>query len=392
VTTLPAEPQPRTFQTAQALTIVSGHFFHDTYTAFVAPLLPLIIEKLKISLTQAGALTAFMTVPAVLNPFIGHLADRISVRYFVIFAPAATATLIGLLGFAPTYAALTVLFLLVGISTAAFHAPAPAIVARVSGNRVGLGMSLFMAGGELGRTLGPIVAVSAVAAWGLEGVSRLIVIGWGSSLVLLWRFRQIHARPEARRIGSLRADAPRLLRLFVPILLVVFLRAFLETNLNTYLPTLLEAEGASLTFAGVSLSIFQGAGVVGALASGTASDRLGRNRTLLVASAASVVLMFVFLETTGWLTIPVLVLLGFATLAPQPVLLALVQDHVPDNRALANGVHLMLTFLVRSLVLILIGMAGDAWGLRTAFYASGVIALLALPAILALPKTEPAGG
>jgi FSR family fosmidomycin resistance protein-like MFS transporter len=247
-------------------------------------------------------------------------------------------------------------------------------------------MSLFMAGGELGRTLGPIVAVSAVAAWGLEGVSRLIVIGWGSSLVLLWRFRGIHARPEARRIGSgLRADSRRLLRLFLPILLVVFLRAFLETNLNTYLPTLLEGEGASLRFAGYSLSIFQGAGVIGALVSGTASDRFGRKRTLLAASAISVVLMFVFLRTTGWLTIPVLILLGFATLAPQPVLLALVQDHVPDNRALANGIHLMVTFLVRSLVLVLIGMAGDAWGLRTAFYLSGGIALLALPAILTLP-------
>ena len=382
----PSDSPAPNFQTDKALTIVSGHFFHDGFTAFVAPLLPLIIDKLRISLTQAGALTAFMTVPAVLNPFIGHLADRISVRYFVIFAPAVTATLIGLLGFAPNYLSLTILFLLVGVSTAAFHAPAPAIVARISGNRMGLGMSLFMGGGEFGRTLGPLAAVAAVSAWGLEGVVRLIAIGWGSSLVLLWRFRSIEARMEARRFGGLRADAPRLLRLFIPILLLVFLRGFLEANLATYLPTLLESEGVSLTAAGATLSIFQGAGVVGALVSGTASDRFGRKRTLLIASALVVPLMFGFLETSGWLSIPLLILLGFATLAPHPVLLALVQDHVPDNRALANGIHLMLTFLVRSLVLFLIGLAGDAWGLRTVFYASGWVALLALPAVLALPN------
>jgi FSR family fosmidomycin resistance protein-like MFS transporter len=48
------------FEIGQVLTIVSGHFIHDVYTAFVAPLLPLIIEKLFISLTLAGSLTALL--------------------------------------------------------------------------------------------------------------------------------------------------------------------------------------------------------------------------------------------------------------------------------------------------------------------------------------------
>ena len=41
------------FQTGEILTIVGGHFVHDTFSAFVAPLLPLIIEKLSLSLTMA---------------------------------------------------------------------------------------------------------------------------------------------------------------------------------------------------------------------------------------------------------------------------------------------------------------------------------------------------
>ena len=39
-------PGTSVFQTAQVLTIASGHFVHDTYGAFVAPLLPLVQEKL----------------------------------------------------------------------------------------------------------------------------------------------------------------------------------------------------------------------------------------------------------------------------------------------------------------------------------------------------------
>ena len=45
------------FQTEKVLTIAGGHFIHDVYTACVAPLLPVIIEKLSLTLTQAGSLT-----------------------------------------------------------------------------------------------------------------------------------------------------------------------------------------------------------------------------------------------------------------------------------------------------------------------------------------------
>ena len=82
------------FQTGQVLTIVGGHFVHDTFSAFLSPLLPRIIESLSLSLTQAGALWGFSQYPMLLTPFIGHLADRLSLRYFVILAPAVTATVL----------------------------------------------------------------------------------------------------------------------------------------------------------------------------------------------------------------------------------------------------------------------------------------------------------
>ncbi|MFN2144083.1 MAG: MFS transporter [Anaerolineales bacterium] len=378
---IPTDTQEE-FRTGLVATIASGHFVHDTFTAFVAPLLPLVIEKLSLSLTMAGALNAFMQLPAVLNPFIGYLADKLSLRYFVIFAPAATATLIGLMGLAPNYGTLVFLFILIGISVAAFHAPTPAMIARVSGQRVGLGMSLYMAGGELGRTVGPLVAVSAVSLWGLEGIYRLIVLGWAASLILFWRFRNISSSDYRMKAGNLSAELPKLRSFFLPIVLLTFTRAFLSGSITTYLPTFLNFEGASLTFAGISLSVLEAAGVAGALLSGTASDRFGRRPVLLICLSLSSILMFVFLQVGGWATIPVLLLLGFFSIAPQPVLLALVQDAVPDNRAVANGLYMTISFLVRSLVLVLLGVAGDAWGLRTTFTISAVISIFALAPVL----------
>jgi len=385
-TSAPTSVKENGVQPGHVLTITSGHFVHATYTAFVAPILPLIIEKLSLSLTQAGALPAIMQIPAVLNPFIGYLADKVSLRYFVIFAPAVTATFIGVMGLAPTYGLLALVFFLAGISMAFFHAPAPAMVARISGDRIGMGMSLFMAMGELGRTLGPIVAVSAVAAWGLEGIYRLIAIGWGSSLILLWRFRTTSSREYREKPKSLRLALPKLRSFFLPLLFILLPRVFLAAGITTFLPTFLNMEGASLAMAGISLSILEGGGVLGALSSGTVSDRVGRKPTLLVAIILSSLLIVVFLQVQGWVAIPVLFLLGFVSLAPQPVLLALVQDHMPDHRAAANGLYMSMSFLTRSLILVLLGIAGDMWGLRATFYGGAAISLMAIPAILALPE------
>jgi FSR family fosmidomycin resistance protein-like MFS transporter len=372
------------FNTGQVATIAGGHFLHDTFSAFLAPLLPLIIDKLSLTLTLAGTLTTFTQIPSLLNPFIGYAADKLSLRYFIILAPGITATLMSLIGIAPSYWALALLLFLSGISIAMFHAPAPAMIANVSGTRVGKGMSFFMASGELGRTIGPIIATAAVSFWGLEGMYRLIVFGWIASLILYLRFRSVEARPAKR--SGFRAMLPMAWRLFAPLAGITLARNFLIVALGTFLPTLLNSEGASLWLAGSALAIYEGAGVVGAFSSGTMSDKLGRKPVLTAAFTASALLMFVFLNVQGWMMLPVLILLGFTALAPQPVILAIVQDHLPQHRALANGLYMAMGFLIRIFTTIAIGFLGDQVGLRTAFFWSGLIALTAIVGVMLLPN------
>ena len=374
------------FQTGQVLTIVGGHFVHDTFTAVVSPLLPLIIQKLSLTLAQAGSLWGFLQLPALLNPFIGYLADSISLRYFVILAPAVTATLISLLGLAPNYAILAILLFATGVSVACFHAPAPPMIARISGDRLGKGMSWFMAGGEFARTVGPLLAVWAVSLWTLEGIYRLMFLGWAASLILYWRLRDIPARSTQKQ--NLRAMLPATRRLFLPLLGVVFPSQILLTALAVYLPTLMSQEGSSLLAAGASLSIWELAGIGGALTSGTLSDRFGRKTMLVVMMTSSSLLMLVFLNTAGWLIVPLLLLLGFTALSSTPVMLAMVQEHLPHNRAMANGLFMSMTFVIRPAAAVLIGWLGDGLGLRSAFFWAALISLAAIPMVLLLPQLE----
>ena len=384
VTAQPQEDGP--FQTERVVTISGAHAVHDTYTSFLPPLLPVFIETLSLTITQAGFLTVFMQAPSLLQPVIGHLADRVSLRYFVILAPGVTATAMSLLGIPPSYAVLAVLLVLAGLSSASLHAVAPVMSGRLSGKNLGRGMGFWMVGGEVGRTLGPLVIVAAIQYFGLASMPWLMVGGWMASAILYVRLRDVPGRPAHAVDGlpwreALSAMGPFL----VPLVGIVVVRSFMITALTTYLPVLLTEQGASLWFAGISLSILEVAGVAGALLGGSLSDRLGRRWILLVSLVATPAVMLVFLAASGWLRFPLLLCLGFTALSMTPVIMALVQESFPRNPALANGVYMSLSFIIRSGAIIVVGLMADLWDMRIAFAISAVIPLLGLPFLLLLP-------
>ena len=388
----PAEPDvDTTFHTDQVATIAGAHFIHDSFSAFLVPLLPIIKDTLSTNYAMTGSLTIFTMLPSLLNPFIGYLADRISLRYFVILAPGVTATMMTMIGFAPNYFTLALLLLTVGVSIAAFHAPAPAMTARVAGDRVGTGMSIFMASGELGRTLGPVVAVAAVGWWGLDGIWRLAFIGWLTSAVLYWRLHDVPARPRGDGQGTLKAMMPQAKRVFPAVTWIIFPKVFLAVAITTYLPIYMTDEkGTGVWLAAISLTILEGASVVGALFTGTLSDTYGRKLVLVILLVAAPVILLVFLFGPNWLVVPSLIGLGLAAISTTPVMLAVVQDQFPDNRATANGIFMFLNFLTRSIAILFVGMIADRMGLTAAFVISGVLALLSIPGVAMLPDTREA--
>ncbi len=375
------------FQTSQVGAIAVAHFTHDTYSGFLAPLLPLLRSNLGLSYTQAGSLVIVTQVASLLNPLLGYIADRVSVRYFVIFAPAVTGTLFSIMGLAPNYFVLLLLLFAAGISIAAFHAPAPAMIGKVSGSRVGTGMSAFMAAGELARAVGPLVVVAGVAWFGLGGIWRLAIVGWLVSIFLYFRLKKVPATPRTPGSSSLDVFWPQARRVFPSLTWLMMGRIFMLASLTTYLAIYIsDVREGTLWLAASALTILEAAGFVGALLSGTVSDRFGRNRILLVLMILAPLFFLAFIYGPAWLAFPMLILLGFTAISPQPVMLALVQDQFPENRALGNGTFLAINFLVRALGIWVIGLAADRIGLDKAFTAAAFLAFLSIPAIFFLPK------
>ncbi|HSG27170.1 MAG TPA: MFS transporter, partial [Candidatus Krumholzibacterium sp.] len=296
----------------KTVTVSIAHLLHDIPTSFLAPILPLLIDKFGMSVFMAGMLDIFRRFPSLANPFLGLLADRMSIRYFVVIAPGTTAVTMSLLGVAPTYTFLAILLIVSGISTAVFHTTGPVMMKQVSAGNIGRGMSFFMLGGELARSLGPLIILGAVSLWGLDGTWRLVPFGVMASVFIYLMLRDVRVeRPSGRTRDTLTRNLLlELSPLFVSLGGILLLSGALKAALTIYLPTYLTSKGTSLWLAGISLSILQFSGVAGTILAGTVSDRIGRKNALLIITVANPLLMWLFMMVDGVLVIPVLILNG----------------------------------------------------------------------------------
>jgi MFS transporter, FSR family, fosmidomycin resistance protein len=383
-----AQPAPATRFHTEGVTLISAaHFVHDTYTAFLAPLLPVLIANLSLTKTAAGMLTVFLQGPSLLQPLIGHLGDRVNLRILVIIAPAVTAAMLSLMGVAPTYAVLALLLLVAGISSAGLHAIGPVLAGYLSGNQLGRAMSFWMVGGELGRALGPVVLVAGVALLTPRGLPWLMIAGMAASVALYFRLRSLpEIRPPDGSGMAARQALARIRPILFPVAAVITARSLLFSALNTFLPTFMTEEGASLWLAGASYSIMEAAGVAGVLTSGMISDRIGRRQVIIILSLIAPLVTLAFLFASGWLRFPVLILVGLTFLSTTPVLMAIVQEQAGGSRALANGIYMALNFVITSLAVLVVGLIADRFGLRTAFFTSAYVMLAGLPFALMLPR------
>ncbi len=383
----PAETER--FQTNLVVTFSMGHAVHDTYTSFLAPLLPAFINNLLLSRTEAGLLAVFMQTPSLLQPVLGHLADSLNLRYLVILAPAVTGTMMSLLGVAPSYIVLALLLTVAGFSSASLHAVGPAIAGNHSGRNLGRGMSYWMVGGELGRALGPILVVTIVGYFSLKSTPWLMLLGWLASFILYVRLRDLPSHSLKQRNGEpWRSVLKSMQKSLFPLIGVIAVSGCMHSALMIYLPTYLTEKGDNLWLAGASLSVLQAAGVAGAFLGGSISDRLGRKRVLFLALLITPLFMYSFTMSTTWLRFPILTALGLSAFTITPVNMALVQETFPENRAFANGLFMAVNFTVHSIGAVTLGAVGDMFGLNTAFVGTAILMLLGLPFIYFLPDSR----
>jgi FSR family fosmidomycin resistance protein-like MFS transporter len=101
---------PRSIHHSRLACATLGHFVNDCYSAFLAPILPLLIAKFSLSLTVASGLAAIPSLTSsIFQPLYGMASDRVQGRFFILLGPALSVVCMSLLGIAPNAVVLAVM-------------------------------------------------------------------------------------------------------------------------------------------------------------------------------------------------------------------------------------------------------------------------------------------
>jgi MFS transporter, FSR family, fosmidomycin resistance protein len=367
----------------------STHFVTDAYGNMFAPLLPLLIPQLGLSLKTVGVLAmCYQLASSVSQLGFGTLADRWRPRVLLMGGPILSVVVLSAIGTATTVPMLATLLLIGGLGGAAFHPPAAALVHAVSGDRKGLAMSTHISGGSLGFALAPLVFAPAVVALGtqwawLVAVPGLLALSYTLRLV---RRVEIPRRHSKEGWSHLRPYAKPLSLLYM----IVVLRTLTANSLSVFLPVLLTRQGMSVNEASAAVSFYLFVSTVGGFLGGPLSDRYGARRVIIWSLLAAVPFLLIGQLASGWTLTLLISMGGFLLQSTLPVNVTFGQQIAPVSAATVSSLMMGFAWGVGSLLAPVVGILGDSLGLNVALSITAVVPVLAALFALPLPRVVPA--
>jgi len=374
-----------------AVLALSGtHLVVDIFGNIYAPLLPIFIQRLDLSLASAGVLAmALQLAGSVAQLFFGQLADRWRPRVLAVTGPVVAVVALSLAGLATSPLMLGAILVIGSLGSAAFHPTAAALVNRVGGDRRNTAMSVHVTGGAIGNGIAPTIFSAWAQYVGIAWTPLLALPGVVALASLRRHVPEIRLSHQAGGTGfsALRPYAKPLALLWS----VVVIRTITAIGLSVFLPVLLTRRGLSVAEAGLAATSYLIAGSLGGLIGGPVADRLGARRVIAATLAMSAPLLAGALWLPGLAALPVLVAGGFFLGSTLPVNISYAHAIAPVATGAVSSLMLGVAWGVGGMTVPLVGVAADAIGLTTALQILALLPLVGALLTLALPAGETHG-
>jgi MFS transporter, FSR family, fosmidomycin resistance protein len=366
------------------LLMASAHVMVDGYGNIYAPLLPLLIPKLGLSLAAAGTLTMLFQMSAsVAQIGFGRLADRWRPRVLVMAGPVMSVAVLSLTGLATTPVMLGAILVIGGLGAAAFHPPAAALAHRLGGDRPGLAMSVYITGGTLGFSFGPLMFAPFAERFGLTWTPLLAIPGL---LVVGFFLSRVPAMPlHASAGGGLRALAPYAKPLAL-LYMIVVLRTLTAISFSTFVPVMLTRRGLSVTQAGTAVALYLFASGVGGFFGGPAADRFGAKKVIALSLVFATPFLIAAPFFSGWPFMVLLAIGGFFLQSTLPVNVTFGQAIAPVSAATVSSIMMGFGWGTGGLSVPFVGMIADRIGIEATLSGLSLIPLVAAACAMPLPS------
>ncbi len=371
---------------------ITGLFFGHMAADFIQGAVPALIVFFQpmfgLSYLEAAAIVLAATVSSSLaQPLFGLWSDRREALWLLPVGLVVGGVGLSLAIIAPTFPLLLLAVFVSATGVGAFHPEAAKYAGYAGAGQIGRSVSVFSLGGNIGLALGPIAASILVLGFGLDSA---ILLGVPPLVIAFILHRQRHhfatLRPAPRSAGSARPATQN--GALILLLAVVALRSLAFYGLFTFVPLWEISLGRSADYATLLLSLILTAGAFGTIICGYFADRIGGQRVLLFALAATGPLIAVYVLAGGVLGAAAVILAGAMTVGTFTITTSLSQQYMPGRVAMAAGLSMGFSIGLGGVAAIALGSVADTFSLYSALIVVAVGAVLAAVLAVALPAAR----
>ena len=369
-----------------------SHFLNDTMQSLIPSVYPIFKESYALDFAQIGLITlAFQFTASLLQPVVGHFTDKKAQPFSLAVGMGSTFFGLLLLSVAHRYGVILIAAALVGLGSAVFHPESARIARLASGGRYGFAQSVFQVGGNLGTSMGPLLAALIVVPFGQPSIAWFSSIAF-LAIVILWRIGYWY-RPQiaARKFAAIEPhpDAPdsRRVKLALAVLVaLLFSKQLYVSSLSSYyIFFLIDKFSVSTQAAQLYLFLFLAANAVGVFFGGPLGDRFGRKYviwfSILGALPFTLALPHAGLYTSAVLTVVIGLIISSATSS----IIVFAQELMPHRFGMISGVFFGVAFGIGGLGAAVLGEVADHTGIAFVYQVCAFLPAIGLLAVF-LPK------
>ena len=366
-----------TFRILVALSIC--HCLNDTLQSVISAVYPLFKEDLGLSFAQIGLITlVYQSAASVCQPLTGLFFDKWPSAWSL--PTGMSFTLVGLLSlaFANTLPLVLCSVALVGIGSSVFHPEASRLTSLASGGKRGLAQSLFQVGGNLGGSLGPLLAAVFVAPYGRRHIALFTILAFTAIMVMIpvghW-YKSFLLRLRKAEGETLKTSVCRPLPMgktvfsIAILLILIFSKYIYMASLNSYYTFyLIHKFGVSVQASQLYLFVFLIATAIGTLLGGPIGDRVGRKYVIWasILGAAPFTLIMPHVENL-YLTTILSFCVGLTLSSAFPAILVYAQELLPYKLGLISGLFFGFAFGVAGIASAVLGNMADRYGIEAVY-------------------------
>ncbi|GEM_PF-1083829 len=381
------------FQRKKLSFLVIAHIANDSCFGFLSPIIPILKEMLNIPLSLVGFLGPTLAATGALGqPIFGMIADRFQKNWLLAIGPV----LGGLIAFATTVNSIPILFLLLfiaGLGSACFHPIASVRAVQFSGQRKGLGVSIYIAGGRMGVSLGAAMATFVVTKFGVERLPYTCIVVFLIGFLLL--FLNLDTGQDVKKEKSEKnpidlRSLGTVFRSLMGLWFINYFRTVVTMSISFYLSIYLIEKGNSFADGGFSISFFLFAAAIGGICGGYFSDLFGRRLVIILSLLIGTPCLGISLYSDDFFVrLLFLILSGAAFYSQMGVSVTYAQEMIPEHAALASSFMLGVVWFCSSMTMPFIGVIADYFGILTVMpFTCIFFGTLGLLLALRLPKLE----